>query len=145
MQMPRESVDKRAFYSYSLAVTGLAAGATLIDNTTIEANSDFILTKMTAFADIAGAAQTSDTRVVPLVTIQLTDTGSSFNLFDEPQAISNLTGIGSIPFILPLAYRFARNATLRCEFVNFSAATTYDNVQISLVGFRNYGPVESMV
>lgn len=144
-QMARESIDKRAFYAYTLRVDNLAAGAIAVDNVTIEANSDFILTKMTQFSDVAGAPQTADTRVIPLVRLQLTDTGSSFNLFDEPEAMGNITGFGAIPFILPLAYRFARNATLRGEFTNFSAATTYDSVQLTLIGFRNYGPVESMV
>jgi hypothetical protein len=134
----------RAFYSYSLTFTAVAPGATATDSFNIEANSDFIWTKATYFADIAAAAQTDGTRVVPLTTLELIDTGSAYQLFSEPQPIPNVFGTGRIPFLVNPAYRFAKNATMRGVLVNFDAAATY-NVRLSFIGYRDYGPVSTQV
>lgn len=128
----------RLFYSYSLTSGVIAAGATATDSVTVESDSDFILTKMSYFAtNGAGAALTWNSRIVPLVRIQLRDTGSGRNLLDANQPIPNLFGTGEIPFILPTMLRIKANSVLRADFVSFEAADSR-LVDLSLVGFKEY-------
>ncbi len=136
--------DLRAYYSYSLTFAGVVAGASATQSFNVEANSDFIWTKATFFADIAAGIQTNATRVVPLMTIELIDTGSAYQLFSEPQPIANVFGTGRVPFLINPAYKFSKNATLRGVVVNFDAAATY-NLRLSFIGYRNYGPVTTLV
>lgn len=139
--------DLKAFYSYSLIFTDVAPVSQATDSFNIEANSDFIWTKATYFAvDEAGPAvsQTNASRVVPSMTIELIDTGSAYQLFSEPQPIANVFGTGRVPFLVNPAYRFAKNATMRAVVVNFDTLVTY-TLRLSFIGYRNYGPVTTMV
>lgn len=127
-----------SFYVYTFNITSLAAGATDTDVINIENDSQFVWTKTSYFADIAGAAQENETRVIPLINCQFTDSGSARQFFDEPQPINDIAGQGNIPFILPAPFIFSNNANINGAFNNFSAATTYDNFRISLIGYRVY-------
>ncbi len=128
----------RSFFSYTLQTASIAAGATDTDTVNIENDSQFVWTKTSYFADLAGAVQTDATRVIPLVTAQITDSGSARQFFDTPQPINNIAGQGNIPFILPAPFIFKNNANINVTFTNYSAATTYTNVIITLHGFRIY-------
>ncbi len=143
---PQEHIrDLKAFYSYSLVYTGVAAGAQATDSFTVEANSDFVWTKATFFATASPVASTTNaSRVLPNITIELIDTGSSYQLFSEPQPITNVFGTGRVPFLVQPAYRFPRNATLRGVIVNFDPSQAYD-LRLSFVGYRNYGPISTQV
>lgn len=138
--------DLKAFYSYSMFFDGVAFGGTATDSFVVEANSDFIWTKATFFAtnDTTPLTQTNATRVIPSMTIELIDTGSAYQLFSEPQPIANVFGTGRVPFLINPAYRFAKNATMRGVVVNFDTAVTY-SLRLSFIGYRNYGPVTTMV
>ena len=84
--------DRTDFYTYEAEALLLAAGAAANDIITIEADSNFVLQKLNYIADIAAAAFTDSTRPIPLVTIQLTDTGSGRNLMSNPVPIPSLFG-----------------------------------------------------
>jgi len=130
--------EAKLFYSYSLDSGTLSAGASGSDAVTIESDSNFVLTKMAFFAsDGAGAAQEHDTRIIPLVRIQLRDTGSGRNLLDGTQPIVNLFGTGEIPFILPIQQIIRANSVLRADFTSFEAAEDRQ-VELSLIGFKLY-------
>lgn len=126
------------FYAYTVNSGSLAAGGTATVQIPIEADTEFALVKMTQFSDIAGAAQTEDSRVLPLVTIQITDGSNSRALLSNPTAIPALFGDGKIPYILPIQRRFRPNSVITLSFVNFSAATTYPNVRITLHGIKRW-------
>jgi hypothetical protein len=126
---------RRDFFVYTINFDALAAGAADQGAIQIQTDSDFELQKLTAFADIALAAQTADSRVLPLVTIQLQDTGTGRNLFNAPVAIPGLFGDGALPFILPTSKWFTRNASVAVQVANFSAATTY-NLRVFLIGSK---------
>lgn len=128
----------RSFYSYTLSIPSLAAGATATDVVNIENDSQFVWIKSTYFADIAGGAQTENTRVIPLINMQITDSGSARQFFDEAQPINSIAGQGAIPFILPAPFIFNNNANINASFTNFSNATTYINIKLTLHGFRVY-------
>lgn len=129
---------RRDFYVYEAAVAAIAVAGSANDVINIEADSDFILQKLTYHADIAGAAQTDATRVVPNVTIQITDTGSGRQLMNNPIPIPSIFGTGELPFILPNPRLFMRNSTIQVAFTSFEAAITPD-VALAFVGYKIYG------
>lgn len=124
------------YFTYNVSVTALAAGASLTGQIQIEASSDFIWLKTAYFADIAGGAQTDSSRVIPLVNVAITDGGSAKNLQNSPTPIASLAGTEGLPFNLSLGYTFAANSNVSFTFTNRSAATTYANVVLSLIGYR---------
>ena len=121
------------FYAYTVSFTALASGASATGSINIEADSSFVAVKLSYSADIAAAAQTDSSRVIPLVTLQLTDTGSGRNLINQATPIPNLFGTGQIPFILPIAREFKANSTLNFAVTNYDAASTY-NLYLTLSG-----------
>ena len=129
------SAKRRDFFAYTIAFVALASGAASQGAIQIQADSDFELSKFTMFADIAAAVETEATRVLPLVTIQITDTGTGRALFNAPLPIPAIMGDGRIPFILPVPKMFSANASVVVEVSNFSAATTY-NLLLLLVGAK---------
>jgi hypothetical protein len=127
--------QRRDFFVYALRFLSLGAGGTLTSQFQIQADSDFELQKLSCFADIAGAAQTESTRVLPLVTLQVTDTGTGRQAFLEPVPIPAIFGDGRIPFILPVTKVFSKNASVAVTLANFSAATAY-NLRLAFIGAK---------
>lgn len=124
----------RDFFVYATPSVAVAAGAAASTSIQIQADASFELQKLSMFADIALAVQTESTRVLPLVTVQITDQGSGRQLFSVPVAIPSLFGDGRIPFILPTTKLFVPNSAISIDFLNFSA-TAY-NVRIDLIGTK---------
>ena len=129
---------RRDFYIYEAEALALAAGASANDIVAIEADSDFIMQKLTYQADIAAASYTDSTRPIPLVTIQLIDSGSGRQLMQNPIPVSSFMGNGELPFILPNPRKFLRNSTIQVAFTNFDAATAY-NIRLAFIGYKIYG------
>jgi len=130
------------WYVYNAIFDALAAApGTLTRTINIETDANFILFKLTGFADIALANQTYNTRVVPLVNLQITDTGSGRQLLNGDTAWSNIVGWGEIPYILPIRRKFKAGTTIRIQATNRSA-TVY-NLALSLSGIKDFGNVEA--
>jgi len=123
------------FYVYEQDFDLLASGSSATGNVNIQADSDFVLQKLTVFADIAGAAQLSDSRVVPLCSLQVTDSGSGRQLFESAVPVPAIFGNGELPFILPTPKLFPARSTITLNVANFSAATTY-NLKFALIGYK---------
>lgn len=126
------------FYVYQVDFLALAAGGTGSGGFSIEADARFQLNKLTFFADLAAAAQTDSTRVLPLVTVLVTATGSGRQLSSGAVPVPALFGTGEIPFILPRPKVFAPNSKVTVAVANFSSATTY-NLRLSFIGEKLYG------
>jgi len=131
----RQSKD---FFTYNAVFSALANGASATQNILIEASSDFVWQKSEYFADIALAAQTDSTRVIPLVTVLIVDSGSGRQIMDVPVPISSLFGDGKYPYILPLPKVYSARSNIAITVQNFSAATTY-NLRLSLTGMKVFG------
>ena len=129
----RQSVED--LFSYTVFFDDLANGTTQNGNIQIQADSDFKWIKGEYFADIAGAAQTADSLVVPLVTVQITDSGSGRQLNNEPVPVSSLFGTGQLPYINPIPRIFKARSNIAFQVANFSAATTYD-LRLVLTGTK---------
>lgn len=126
---------RRDFFAYPITFNGLAAGGAAQGAIQIQADSDFELQKLTMFADIASADETEATRVLPLVTVQITDTGTGRSMFSAPVPIPAIYGDGRIPFILPVPKVFSKNSSVAFAVANFSGATTY-NLRLLMVGAK---------
>lgn len=125
------------FYSYVINFASLANGVSSSGSFSIDTDSDFILTMMTQQSDLALAAVTDSTRIVPLVTVQVTDGGSSRQLFSNPVPIPSVFGCGENPYILPAPRRFSAGSTINVAVANYSTATTY-NLRLVFSGIKEY-------
>lgn len=126
---------RRDFFVYAINFLSLAPAATANGAIQIQADSDFETQKLAMFADIAAAAQTEDTRVLPLVSLQVQDTGTGRQIFNIAVPIPAIMGDGRIPFILPTTKIFSKNASVAFSVTNFSAATTY-NLRLLMIGSK---------
>lgn len=134
-QAPQPPGQRRDFFVYDIDFAAIAAAGTANGQIQIQADADFELQQLAHFSDIATAAETESTRVLPLVTIQITDTGTGRQMFNAPVPIPGLFGDGRIPFILPTTKMFSRNASVSFVLSNYSAATAY-NVRLQLIGAK---------
>lgn len=125
----------RDFFIYATPNIALAAGVSSSTVIQVQADASFELQKLAFFADIAAAAQTESTRVLPLITVQITDTGSGRQMFSVPVSIPSIFGDGRIPFILPTTKLFVANSSIQLDFTNYSAATAY-NFRLDLIGTK---------
>lgn len=126
---------RRDFYVYGANFASLAAAASTSTSIQIQADSEFEIQKLSFFADLAGAAQTDSTRVLPLVTLQITDTGTGRQVFNTPVAIPAIMGDGRIPFILPTTKVFSPSSAVQIDLANYSAATAY-LVRLYMIGAK---------
>ncbi len=130
---------KLSFSYITPVIAALAAGASQSVNITFDQDSHFSWQKTVYFVDLAGAAITDAARPIPLITVSLVDTASGRQINNLPAPIDSLAGYkASEPFILPLARTFLPNATLRITFTNYSAATSYSNIFMTLHGVKQY-------
>ena len=127
------------FYVYADTISSIASGASDTRTVKIEADANFSALKINYFASIAGAAQTADTRVIPLITVQITDQGSGRNLFNQAVPLPVIAGTGELPFLIPLqgGRAFRANSSILFTFTNYSAATTY-RLDYGLVGVKEW-------
>lgn len=128
---------KLSFFVHQATFTALAAAADGSVEIKVEADSDFYWYKAAYFADIAAAAQTDSTRVIPLVTVLITDNGSDRQLMRSAVPVPSIFGTGEIPFILPAPHRFMASSTFSVAVTNFDAAATY-NLRLQFIGYKKF-------
>jgi hypothetical protein len=121
------------------ALASLAAAASLDATITIDKKSDFEVFSIAYWADIAGAAQTDSSRVLPLVTVQFNDSGSQQNWFLKPVPLTAIAGDARLPSLLLQRRIIFGNSSMSVTYTNFSAATAYLNLRVVLVGRKLYG------
>lgn len=131
--MANGKVISKEFFAYAIEFASIANGVSQTNSIKIEADSYFNLQKLTYFADIGGAAQTQSSQVVPLITVQITDTGSGRNLFNQAVSIPALFGTGPLPFILPTPKLFKPQSNVSIQIANISNSTTY-RIALNLIG-----------
>ena len=127
----------RDFFVYEVDFSALAAGTSSTASFSVQADSDFLWTSGTFFADIAAGAQTDDSRVIPLVSLLITDTGSGRQLMNTAVPVASLFGTGQLPFVLPRQRLFRANSNVTITANNFSAATAY-NLRLSFIGEKGF-------
>lgn len=140
--MPRvakpQPLKARGAYHYGVRVAALAAGTQATPAIIFDNDSDFICTKAEYFVDIAGAAQTDSTRVVPLISVLLQPGGSGRRMMQEAVPLPAVFGTGALPFIFPVRHTFVGGTTLNITLTNYSAATAYANLYLVFSGMKVY-------
>lgn len=134
LKTQRQANQIEDFFVYEVDFPTLAGLTTANGNINIEASSDFRWIKACYFADIALGVQTDSTRVIPLVTVLITDSGSGNQLSNIAMPVPSLFGTGQIPFILPVSRIFTARSAIQITVANFSA-TTY-NLRLSFIGAK---------
>lgn len=126
------------FFAFASTRKAVAAGAANVtDFIQLQADADFLIEKITFMADIAGAAQTDSSRVVPNVLVLLTSTSSSKALTNVAVPISSIAGYGALPFILPKPYYLTGNSTLQIQYTS-NEAVNANNIQMVFIGRKVY-------
>lgn len=125
-------------FEYTAYVPQLASGATSTSQIQVEADADFVWVRTLYFADIAGAPQTNDDRVIPLVAASITDTGSGRNLQNRALPLAVMGGHEGLGFNLYIPRVFRANSNIQVTMSNYSAATTYDNIFLVFSGYKKF-------
>jgi hypothetical protein len=125
-------------FIYNAPVASLAPGASVSIPVQIQADSMFTVVKCAYFAALAGAGQTDSTRVIPIISVSITDTGSGQSLQNTPVPINSLAGHDGLPMVWPQSREFNANSTIQVTFTNNSAAETYTNVNLAFIGFKAF-------
>jgi hypothetical protein len=126
----------RDFFVYSLLFATVAANGQANQALNIEQDSDFAWSKSAYFASLADSDGSSEsTRVLPLATIQIQDTGSGRYLMNGPVALTDIYGTGALPFILPEDKIFVARSTIFVTVSNYSS-TELDNLYLSFIGTK---------
>lgn len=125
----------RDFYIYGTNFANIAAGATLTNIISIQADSDFEVQKMNFSSDLAAGVQTDSTRTIPQCSVVILDTGSGRQLMNQAIDLTTFFGNGLQPFILPMPKVFRANTALSIALTNYSAAQVY-NVKMSFIGVK---------
>lgn len=104
----------------------------------IDADSEFLWIATSYSANIAGAALTEATNVIPLVTVQIQDGGSGKFLSNAPMPLSAIAGDGKRPYRLIGPRTFAPNSTINFNWANQVAAGTTYTLSMVLHGIKRY-------
>lgn len=126
-------------YTMSLpAGTTLAPAASTTLTFNVDGESDFFWDKATVYADVANDGTTYLDGQLPGVLIQITDTNSQRQMFNNPTPAGNFFGTGLIPFILPIRKLFYSKATVKLSIQNITDNTTYTRLDFSFAGIKAY-------
>ena len=138
LQDMRKAKRRVEYFDYTTGrLAALAAGANISTQISIQADADFILEKLSYYCDVAGAAQTWQTRVVPNVLVLLTISGSGVQLSSSAVPIPSLFGTGDLPFILPYPRVLPANSVLQINLTSFEAAQS-DTLTLNFHGRKVY-------
>ena len=96
-----------------------------------------MLIQMNYAADIAAAAQTAGTQVIPLMTVAITEASSNRQWQASPVPVPSIFGSGERPWFLPVPRLIPANTTVSVSVANYDAAATY-NLRLSFIGYRLY-------
>lgn len=131
--------DRDMFFYGVEAFTLTDANPTTTNNIQIDGDADFYMVAMTYQVDIAGALQTDATRIVPLITVLINDTGSQKNMSNRPVPLPSIAGTGNEPYRIIRPRIFARNSTIQFNWSRYAVAGTNYHVEFTLHGYKVKG------
>lgn len=127
----------RDWFVYELAnVTNLAAGASITQQLTIQADSDFEWTHGVYQFNLANAAITWQARPIPNCSVLIVDQGSGRQLMNAAVPVENLFGAPWQPLLLPISKVFGRNSTVAFTITNFDAAVNTGQLKLTMLGYK---------
>ena len=132
------AVQEEPFIYTAPFPASLAAAGNATFNINIQKDANFKILAGTFMVDLAGLAQVDSTRVIPLVDVLLTDTGSGRAFMDRQVPIEAMFGTGELPFPWPMPKIMKALSTLQVQVFNVSAATAYTNLRLCFIGTKEY-------
>lgn len=127
------------FYVYSTTFTNIADGAAGTNAINIQADSDFRLEKITYHNinnQVLNPAPAIGGTIEPRFTIQITDTGSGRNIFDNPIPVAAIFGIGTVPFILGTPKIFAARSTITVIVTSYDVMGFTNTLRLAFIGTK---------
>jgi hypothetical protein len=117
----------------------LAAGGSSNPTLQIDAGTDFYLIALSYQAQVnAAGGLTESSNPVPLVTMQLTDSGSTRSLFSSAAPLAAVAGDGKRPARLIRPRLFRALSQLSFAFTSLEPATVYAHLYVVLWGYRKF-------
>jgi hypothetical protein len=104
----------------------------------IENDSDFFWIASTYQANLAGATLTEDSNIIPLVSLEMQDTGSGRYFQNAPVPITTIAGDGKRPYRLIRPRRFGANTTINMKWTNNVVGATVYTLSFVLHGYKIY-------
>lgn len=136
---PRDTGTDYFWYSHTPISTLASTAPVATAFINLDADSDFYCVALSYQASIADAVLTESSNVLPLVRLQITDTGSGKSLMNTPMPLTAMAGDGKRPYRLVRPRVFLANATIQLAFASYVAAgTTYSDLQVVLHGYKVY-------
>lgn len=136
----------RDFFTYEVDLTNVnftGSGQTVQGSFTVQADANFLWQYGAHMSDLAGAAETSGTLVIPLVTATITDSSSGRQLMSAGVPIGSIFGNGTLPFLLPTPRFFRAQTTVTVSVTNYSAANNY-NIRLQFIGTKFFKFAQSL-
>lgn len=118
--------------NFVFPVAVFVAGATVPIQTSISADADF-LWRFTTLVAYTGPGVLA---VAPDLLLQFNDSGSGQNLQDAPTHVSNITGNGQLPYVLPEPYLFAAGSVVTATLTNAIAPSPAMTVNLTFNGYK---------
>lgn len=122
------------FFIYSVEFLTLAAGAVREGNIQIQADSDFIWKMGSYYATLVGTDPQSQTYPIPNIELQIVDSGSGRQLFNQATPVSIMFGSGQLPFVLPTERIFKARSNVQFSIANVGASAY--SLTLSLIGSK---------
>ena len=137
--MAQEQKTSREPYTFPVTFANLTAGQTGIQGSFfVDASSPFMLVQQNyQCAPYAVTVMTEATRLIPNVTISITEQSSNRNWQSAAVPVSSIFGTGENPWFLPQPRLIPANTTVTMTVNNFDGAQAY-NLILSFIGFRLY-------
>lgn len=136
---PRENGSDYFWYTHTAISTLSSVAPTATGLINLDADSDFYCVALSYQASIADAALTENSNVIPLIRLQITDTGSGKALMNTPMSLAAIAGDGKRPYRLVRPRVFLSNATIQLSFTSYViAGTTYSDLQVVFHGYKVY-------
>ena len=104
----------------------------------IENDSDFFWIASSYQADIDGVTLTEAGNIIPLVDLEMQDTGSGRNFQNAPVPLTTIAGDGKRPFHLIRPRRFGANTTINMKWTNQVTGATVYRIRFVLSGYKLY-------
>lgn len=127
------------FFFYVTSPTSISSVLTPVQSLIqLDADSQFAWIATSYQANIANAALTESTNVLPLVNVLITDGGSGKNLSNAALPLTAIAGDGKRPYRLLGPRVFQPSATINFNWTNNVAAGTAYNITLVLHGIKLY-------
>lgn len=122
------------FFSYSIQFLNVAAAAGVFGgNLQITADADFMIQYVNAMT----IDRTTHAQLASVATVQITDQGAGFNLFNIAVPLDSISGNGQRPFLMPIQYLVTANSTLNFAGTNGTTTNAID-IYLTLIGYKVY-------